>query len=272
MRLSVPCACCAAVLLLSGCQSTDIGPNLGAGATQVRLTDDEQRLWSRSREEETTLDQSGFRPDLPAGEAYLTGVIRSLHPDVLPDGSQLRVKILVDPTLNAFALPDGTIYIHTGMLARIRNEAQLATVLGHELTHTTHRHAVKNYRNVKNQSAFYATFTVGTGGVGGLLGLVGAYAAVSGYSQDLEREADQEGFALLRGHGYDVRESPKVFRQLLADTTRTKVKQPYFFGSHPRLEERIANFEALIAVQPAGAAPAASAPRSTRRSSRPCSR
>jgi predicted Zn-dependent protease len=237
-------------LLVAGCESTNLGPNLGTGPTPVRLADDEQRLWTRSQEEQAAIERSGFRPALPDLDAYLTSLARRLHSAPLPEGRQWHVRVLVDPTLNAFALPDGVIYIHTGMLARMENEAQLATVLGHELTHATHRHAVKGFRNLKNQAAFYATFTVGTGGVGGLLGLVGAMSAVSGYSQELEREADREGFALLRAAGYDPRESPKVFRLLLSEAKRTKTKQPYFFGSHPRLEERIASYEALVGALP----------------------
>ena len=45
-----------------------------------------------------------------------------------------------DPTLNAFSLPNGRIYVHTGLLACLESEAQLAMILGHEMTHVTNRH------------------------------------------------------------------------------------------------------------------------------------
>ena len=242
-----------AVLLCSGgCESTNVAPATHAG---MNLDADEQRLCARVAEERDTLDRSGFVAPWPEVEAYLDRVLAGLHPGPLPAGGQFKVHVLVDPTLNAFSLPDGTIYLHTGMLARLDNEAQLAAVISHELTHATHRHGLKSYRNIKNESAFLVTLTVGTGGIGGVLGLIGVNASISGYSQDLEREADAEGFKLLVGAGYDPHEAPQVFRKLLEESKRSKLKQPFFFGSHPRLEERIASYDALIARLPAGRPP-----------------
>lgn len=236
------------VLLLAGCQTTNVPP---ATSSTAALEEDERRLWLRAREEQATLDQSGLVLGLPAATDYLDTLVARLQAQPLPNGARLRTRIVADPTLNAFALPDGTIYIHTGMLAQLENEAQLATVLAHELSHTTHRHALRGWRQLKNQTGFMVSFAIGTGGIGGLLGWLGAATAVSGYSQELESEADQLGFARLVQEGYDPRESPKVFRLLLAESKRSKIKEPYFFASHPRLTERIENFDALVARLPA---------------------
>lgn len=233
--------------LSTGCESTNIAPIAG---TNTVLEQDEQRLWLRAGEEQAAIERSGLLLDAPALDAYLNGIVERLHADPLPGGARFRVRVLVDPTLNAFAMPTGALYIHTGLLAHMENEAQLATVLAHELTHTTHRHAVKGFRSVKNKSAFYATLVIGTSGLGSLIGGIGALAAVSGYSQDLEREADRIGFNHLVAAGYDPRESTKVFRAILAEAKRTKLKEPFFFGSHPRLQERIDNFTEFVAALP----------------------
>lgn len=234
-------------LFEAGCANTRVAPLTGANT----LDDDEQRLWLRSAEEEARLDQSRFRANLPEAEAYLDGMIRRLNPATLPRGRAYRARILIDPTLNAFAYPDGTVYVHTGLLVGLDNEAQLAVILAHELTHTTHRHGLRGLRKNRNASAFLASFTVGTAGLGALLGGVGTLASVSGYSQDLEREADQGGFQLMLAAGYDPREAPRAFSVLRDDTRRDQAKEPYFFGSHPRLTERIASFESLLAALPA---------------------
>lgn len=220
------------------------------------LADDEQRLWQRADEESDTLNRSGLLVNDPALEGYLNDVLAKLYREPLPRGGRLHLRVLTDPTLNAFALPDGSLYIHTGMLSHLENEAQLATVLAHELTHTTHRHALKGFRHLKNQTGFLATFSGVTGGAGALLGLLSTAAAVSGYSKDLEREADREGYRLLVAAGYEPRESAKVFQLLLDETKRSKIKQPYFFGSHPRLTDRRDTFAELARAQPAGAADA----------------
>ena len=236
------------LLAFCGCMNTDVAPyRPGSDNT---LEPDEQRLWARSLEEENILDQSGFRASLPACEAYLNRIVARLKPDPLPNGTAYHVRILVDPTLNAFALPNGVVYVHSGLITQLENEAQLATVLGHELTHATHRDGLKSLRKAKNASAFFASVTVGTYGLGALIGGIGAVASVSGYSQEIEREADQGGFDHMLAAGYDPRESVKAFVILRDEARRAQIKEPFFFGSHPRLEERIASFNTLIDALP----------------------
>jgi predicted Zn-dependent protease len=231
----------------AGCETTNIKP---ATEGNLRLAEDERRLWFRVEQEQAAIDTSGFIAPWPEVDKYLNDVLRGLHAPSLSEGAPFRVHVIVDSSLNAFALPNGALYIHTGMLARLENEAQLAAVLGHEITHATHRHGLKSYRNIKNQSAILAAFTVSTGGIGGLLGGVGMMASVSGYSQDLEREADRAGFRMMIASGYDPRESAKVFRILLAEAKRSKIKEPFFFGSHPKLSERITSYDQLVAALP----------------------
>ena len=234
-------------MLGASCVSTRVEPHaVGHG-----LEDDERRLWSRSAEEQARLNRSGFRANLPEAEARLDAIIARLHPPALPENQPYRAHILVNPTLNAFAYPNGVIYVHTGLLARLENDAQLAVILAHELTHTTHRHGLRGQRKAQNATAFLATFTVATAGLGSLLGGVGTLAAISGYSQDLEREADRAGFDLMLAAGYDPREAPRTFVLLRKEALRNQAKEPFFFGSHPRLTERIESFDTLLASLPA---------------------
>lgn len=252
-RLTVsPSFLLAAVLLLAGCESTHIAPATAPGS---RLEADERRIWASARVEQTILNRSGFLLHDPTSEKYLAEILARLQVPALGENAKLDLKILIDPALNAFALPDGTIYLHSGLIAAAQNEAQLVAIIGHELTHATHRHHLKSHRDLKNKSAFAIAFTAGTAGAGALLGVFGAAAAVSGYSQDLEREADNVGFRLLVASGYDAREAPKVFQLMLEETRRSKIREPFFFGSHPRLAERLASFEQLVAALPPAANP-----------------
>jgi predicted Zn-dependent protease len=238
-----------ALSLMAACETTNIAP---ATAPTTQLESDERRLWSRAHDEEELLEHSGFLARAPELEHYVEGIVATLKPDLLPNGATIHVRILVDPSLNAFALPDGTLYIHTGLLARLENEAQLAVVVGHEITHAVHRHALKGFRDLKNKTAFAAVFNAGTAGVGGILGALGAASSVSGYAKDLERDADVTGFQLLTRAGYDPREAIKVFELLLQESRRSKIREPFFFGSHPRLTERISSYQQLVAALPPG--------------------
>jgi predicted Zn-dependent protease len=188
---------------------------------------------------------------------YLTDVAQRLLAQEAR-GVAPRVKVLQNPLLNAFALPNGAIFFHTGMLARMENESQLSTVLGHELVHFTHRHSVRQARNAQNQAAYtgalqivLSTIEAALTGSQSLapLGDLWILASTRGYSRDLETEADEQGLKAMVSAGYDPREAPAVMELLLRDLDEQRVKEPFFFGTHPQLQERISNFRRLLATQ-----------------------
>ena len=235
--------------ILLGCATTNLPPV----APDSTLEDDEERLWFRSEEEQELIDKSGLLYEDVQLDVYLNRVARRLQPPEVWRCIPFQIKVIEDPHLNAFAYPNGVIYVHTGILARMDNEAQLATLLAHEMTHATHRHAVKNFRSIKNKTAILATIQVSAGGLGGgiadlvnVLGTLGTMAAVTGYSRELETEADTVGFDLMVAAGYDPREAPKLFVHLKQELEAEDIQDPYFFGTHPRLQNRIDNYEAFL--------------------------
>lgn len=251
--LSGPTLLLALAVGAAGCESLALAP-IGKRPTGFQPEADERRLWNRSLEEQRRLDASGHLYDERDLEAYVNDVLqRVLPPEVGREGFRVTARILKNPLLNAFTYPNGVIYIHTGILARMDNEAQLATLLGHELVHATHRHGVQSFRDIQNKTAFVSTLGAlgapfgAAGMVVGLIGAVGAIAAIYGYSQEHEREADQEGLALMVSAGYDPREAPKLFGHLKQWVEEEKKKEPFFFGTHPRLAERIESYEQLLA-------------------------
>jgi len=233
----------------AGCSSANPMGSPAAG----QLEEDEKRLWKTVIEEQKRLDRSGTLYDDPAITQYVNEVAQKLiTPSLRSSPLTVRVKIVKSPLLNAFAFPNGIIYAHTGILARIENEAQLATLLGHELTHATHRHTIQAFRSAQRSSAALATFQLLTlpfgvfGTAATALGSVGYVASVSGYSRGNEREADREGLALAVAAGYAPEEAPKLFEHLKRDLEFRKIDEPFFFGSHPRLAERVASYKELI--------------------------
>ncbi len=227
------------LLLASACATTKLPPLSG---TTLNLEEDEKRIWRQAEEGEKQINRSGMVADAPALDSYLGEVTQKLFPD-LPFAC--RVRVVKDSSMNAFALPNGAIYIHTGLLARMENEAQLAALLGHETTHAANRHALRERRELQNVSAVYAAITLGGYG-GGLFTM----ASITGYAQDLEREADVEGYRRMAAAGYEPSEAPKLFRILDQWLAETGVKDPYFFSSHPKVKERIESYEALAAADP----------------------
>ncbi len=238
------------------CASTNLAP-LTDPAARLRADKDEVRLWSESDDLVRELERKGMIVEDPGLQAYLDGVGSKLVPPLA--GGRLRFRFLVirDPTINAFALAQGVICIHSGMLARLENEAQLAQVLGHEISHTVLRHQLRVHRGLENREAganvvgavLASGAAVFAGGAGADLAsiLVGATYATSvrGYGRDLERDADRQGALLAAGAGYRVEEFPKLFMAL------NEIDDPgwlegFFYADHPSNKSRARDIESLI--------------------------
>jgi predicted Zn-dependent protease len=240
-------------LIVAGCATTRLPPVTTGGFT---FEDDEKRLWLRSEEEQEVLNSSGLLYEDEELEVYLNEIAKKIQPPEVLEHIPFKVKVIENPHLNAFAYPNGTLYVHTGILARMENEAQLVTLLAHEMAHCTHRHALRQFRSTKNMTAFLATVQVTVGGLGygigdlaTLLGAVGTLAAVTGYSRESETEADMEGMKRIVEAGYDPEEAPKLFIHLKKELEEDKRKEPFFFGTHPRLKERIKNYETFLKTE-----------------------
>ena len=269
-------------LVASACASRNVPP-IGAGGKPFRPESDERALWAQAEKEEQALLKRASAYDDPMLEEYLGKIGDNLLPDEVraAGGPGFKFGVIRDPTLNAFAMPNGRIYVHTGLLARVENESQLATVLGHEMTHVTDRHALKFTRDARNKQIVYTVLgvaaSIGVAVAAGssaqhgdhigaavlsqtanaVLGLglqLAAIAAINGYGRDLEREADAGGIANLVRAGYDPQEAPKVFELLQKDSADRGPIETFFFGSHPRLQERIASTKELLKTRYADAA------------------
>lgn len=206
----------------------------------------EDRFEVMTREAQELLIQNGLLLDHPELNAYLTRIGKSLLSEEEQQKFDFNVMILEHPGTNAFAFGDGTIGIHTGLLIQIENEAQLATVFAHEIIHFIHGHPYDKYDKTKDNTAFWMTLSIGTGGIAALPALLALPAGVSGYSRSLEKQADIEGWDRLIAAGYDGREAPKVFSLFKENLEEDGKKESFFFSSHPKLDNRIENFQELL--------------------------
>ena len=243
-----------AALMLIGClvavACSTANPSLVRESSNVK--DDEQRLWQRSIEEQQVLENSGFVYRDAELREYLNGIVKKLQPPETLATISFRIVVLKDPHLNAFAYPNGVIYIHAGILTRVDNEAQLAMLLAHEMAHCTQRHALKAFRGFKRTKDRVAILQnpEPASNHEDMMALLGSTQsmAVTGYSQDLETEADLTGLEFMLNAGYDVKEAPRLFKHLKRALVEEKAGEPFFFGTHPRLEKRIQNCKDFLRV------------------------
>ncbi|MGI9281200.1 MAG: M48 family metalloprotease [Endozoicomonas sp.] len=224
-------------MMMAGCSTSHIKPYSSAGVAKAE--GEENRLWHSADRYEKQLKDSSRVYDSEVLQAYLQGIMDRLYPEFK---GNIRVYVLKQPVLNAFALPNGGVYVNTGLIAAMENEAQLATVLAHEGIHYINRHSMKQ-REVRKVTSAFATATILVGFP--LLGSVGLASTVTGYSRDLEREADDEGYVRLVNAGYDPSQSTVAFEALAREAKASEVKRPMFFSTHPAMQERIEHFQKL---------------------------
>ncbi|MDX1707977.1 MAG: M48 family metalloprotease [Desulfobacterales bacterium] len=208
-------------------------------------------LWQKSEHEQRAFESNGLIYADAELEAYLNQVVAKLKPMEAPADLNLRVKVIKNPYLNAFAYPNGMIYIHSGLLARMDNESQLAAVLAHEMTHCIRRHALQAFRKYKSQPAFLIAAqkallqTEGLQKLAHSLGVTGAMAAISGYARELEAEADRLGFDWALRAGYNPKAALGLFDQMLFDLAQDEREEPFLLGRHPNIRQRAENLQNL---------------------------
>ena len=212
-------------------------------AEQLRISPDQRsgrpEISQQSQRFEQAIAQQGLLYGDPMLDAYLQSVTDRMFPEVAP--GRLRVRAIRDEEMNAFALPSGAIYINTGALLRMRNEAELASLLGHEVTHVIAEHSLEGARSSKTIAGTTMVLTGGiSAGLGGLIGQLAAYSTMAGFSRGREREADETGLQRMIDAGYDTSAMATFYGRVEREFTARKIDQGlYAFATHPRFRSRV---------------------------------
>lgn len=213
---------------------------------------DEGGLWALMDKEEARLRRSPLRMRDEGLVGFLTQTTCRLSGDHCAD---VRTYVLRMPYFNATMAPNGMMQVWSGLLLRMENEAQVATVLAHEIAHYLQRHSLDRLRDAKARSAFATAISML-----GIYGLIGQLLVAGGsysFSRDQEREADAIGLLLMRQTGFDTREAPKVWANLLAEltanpATAVNALDGVLFATHPTSEERQRTLEREAATDGGG--------------------
>jgi predicted Zn-dependent protease len=158
--------------------------------------------------------------------------------------------VLDSAEVNAFAVPGGYIYVTRGMLTYLNSEAQLASVLGHEIGHITGRHAARSQGNAGLTNALSALFAIATRLPGAAeLGSLAGTVLQRGYGRGLELEADESGARYLAAAGYDPKAMIEVFSTLKdqeafeLEQAEAEERDPRvyhgLFSTHPKADTRL---------------------------------
>lgn len=167
---------------------------------------------------------------------------------ITEQGGNWEVVVFEDKSPNAFALPGNKIGIHTGMLALVDNQDQLAAVIGHEVGHVLAKHSNERASQemaVNSGMAIVQAVGAPESALGqtafGLLGVGAEYGILMPYSRVQESEADIIGVDLMAKAGFDPRQSVTLWQKM---EQATQGQQPIeFMSTHPAHATRIQNLE-----------------------------
>ncbi len=189
-------------------------------------------------------------PD-PVVQNYLNSLGTKLASFAPGEKFPYQFKVVDVKEINAFALPGGFLYVHSGAIAAAKNESELVGVMAHEIAHSALRHGTHQMTQqmVAEKGLGIATAILNGGERGGLGDAVLGSAASGGlnllflkFSRTAEKQADITGAAMMASAGYDPRGLGSFFKTLLADGPR----QPQIISDHPDPGNRIQYLNDLL--------------------------
>jgi len=209
-----------------------------------------------SKDQEVAMGAQGHRDVLrsmkrynnPGLQSYVNSIGQALAKKSHRNNIRYTFTVLDDPTVNAFALPGGYIYITTGLMAYLNSEGELAGVLGHEIGHVTARHGVKQQSASIASAILIDIISKRAGNDGKSLNQLGT-ALIRGYGREHELQADKLGAEYLARVGYQpksmidvvsVLKAQEEFEKLQARQEGRQVRAYHgVFSSHPSNDQRL---------------------------------
>ncbi len=189
----------------------------------------------------------------PEIKNYVNGLMHKILEQVPPQPFKYESHVVFSNTLNAFASPGGILFFFTGLLVELKNEAQLAGIMAHEIAHATQRHIADSIDRSKYLSlASLAGMLIGAlaGGDGGAA-VAGAssaagQAATLSYSRQNETDADNFGIQYMIKSGFNPLGLAEAFEILQANTLGRSADFPTYLSTHPALSSRIATVKSQV--------------------------
>jgi len=164
------------------------------------------------------------------------------------------IKVIESDEVNAFALPGGYFYVNTGLILATDNEAELASVMAHEIAHVAARHAMENYGKGRFLGMAILAGIIFGGSITSTIlqnvGGLGEGLAYLHFSRSAEEEADMLGVQYLYAAGYDPTAMATMFEKLASLNRKKPSALKRLFSTHPPSIERRDKVLALIARFP----------------------
>ena len=239
----------ALVLSLAAC-----AVNPATGERQLSLISESQEI-QMGRESDPAIRASMGVVDNPDLQRYVSDIGQRLAADSERPELPWSFTVIDDPTVNAFAVPGGFIYVTRGILAHFENEAELAGVLGHEIGHVTARHSVNQMSRQQLQQIGLGVGMIFSEEVRQFGDVLAAGLGVLNlrYSRGDETQSDELGVRYMVRDGYDPTALRGVFDMLASVSGGEGGRIPEWQLTHPYPENRAEHIGQVIASTPGAA-------------------
>ncbi|HEX5819049.1 MAG TPA: M48 family metalloprotease [Gemmatimonadales bacterium] len=244
MIAALPCrsTLLAALLLAAACATNPV-----TGKSEISLVSEEQEIAMGRQTRDDALRTFGEYPD-PEAQALVRRIGMEMAKKSERPALPWEFHVIDDDQVNAFAAPGGFIFITRGILSHMNSEAELASVLGHEIGHVTARHSAQQV-----SKAQLAQLGLGVGMIfsstlreaGGALS-AGLQLLFLKFGRDAESQADDLGFRYMVADGYDPNGAAEMFRTLGRVSARAGQRLPEWASTHPDPGNRVAKTEQRI--------------------------
>ena len=249
----------AAVPAAARISPNSLKPLIGPGYRPVDT--DEKGLWQQMDRVEEEVAGSNLLIRDPDLNRYLQGLIGRVGG---PAAKDMRIYLARVPEFNAMMFPTGFTVFFSGLLLRMRDEAQLAGVIAHESSHFLLKHQIRSWRDMKRKTNIFTALAMVAGVAGGASGTytgdlvrlaeLGTMLTLFRYSRQLEAESDALGVKLIADAGYSPLSMSETWDQLItelewsAKERNKRVDRGYsLFSTHPAPRARLADLKASAA-------------------------
>jgi predicted Zn-dependent protease len=193
--------------------------------------------------------------DDPFLTSYINRLGQRLVAQIGPQPYKYKFFIIKDSSMNAFAVPGGYIFLHSGMIMMADREGELVGVMAHEISHIYCRHMAKMMEKsravtVASLVGFMASIFLGGALAQPLLlgTMAGGQSAMLAYSRDFEAEADAMGFKWMQKAGYNPRDMVSMFNKMNKQRWFEGGKTPLYLRTHPFTDDRIVELSHQLAI------------------------
>lgn len=231
-----------ASLMAAGCGSSG-----GAGDFNLISIEEEWQLGAQLAQD--VARQVRLNND-PAVNAYVQEMGRRIVAQAAPPFNQLpwHFHVVQDDAINAFAIPGGHVYVHTGLINNADNAAELAGVMAHEISHVLARHSTEQLSRQYGLSVIAgAVLGQNPGQLAQIAAQIVAGGALARFSREAEEEADRIGIQAMAAAGYNPNGMASMFEELLEHRQSQPGRVEQFFSTHPLTEDRLRDARARAA-------------------------